>query len=50
MRTIQKISPTTRIAVMTAYADEKTREIIRRETYQFLEKPLDLSKIREIVG
>jgi DNA-binding NtrC family response regulator len=50
MRTIQKMSPTTRIAVMTAYADETTREVIRREAYQFLEKPLDLLKIREIIG
>jgi two-component system response regulator PilR (NtrC family) len=50
MRTIQKLSPTTRIAVMTAYADETTREVIRKEAYRFLEKPLDLSQIREIVG
>ena len=50
MRRIRKTSPNTRIAVMTAYADETTRDIVRREAYRFLEKPLDLSQIREIVG
>jgi two-component system response regulator PilR (NtrC family) len=50
MRRIQKMSPTTKIAVMTAYADETTREIIRQEAYRFLEKPLDLSQIKEIIG
>jgi two-component system response regulator AtoC len=50
MRRIQKISPNTKVAVMTAYADETTRETIEREAYRFLEKPLDLSQIREIVG
>ena len=50
MRQIQKTSPTTRIVVMTAYADEPTREMIRREAYRFMEKPLDLSQIKEIVG
>jgi two-component system response regulator PilR (NtrC family) len=49
MRRIQKTSPNTKIAVMTAYADETTREMIGREAYRFLEKPLDLSQIREIV-
>jgi DNA-binding NtrC family response regulator len=50
MKRIQKTSPDTRIVMMTAYADEATQEMIRREAYQFMEKPLDLSQIREIVA
>ena len=50
MRQIQKKSPDTKIVVMTAYADETTREIILREAYRFMEKPLDLSQIKEIVS
>ncbi len=49
MRQIQKTSPNTEIVVMTAYADETTREMIRREACRFMEKPLDLSQIKEIV-
>jgi DNA-binding NtrC family response regulator len=49
MRHIQKTSPNTKIVVMTAYADETTREIFQREAYRFMEKPLDLSEIKEIV-
>jgi len=50
MRRIQQTSPNTKIAIMTAYADEATREIIRREAFRLLEKPLDLSQIKEIVA
>ena len=50
MRQIQKTSPDTKIVVMTAYANETTRETIRREAYRFMEKPLDLSQIKEIVS
>jgi two-component system response regulator PilR (NtrC family) len=49
MQQIKKTSPRTKIVIMTAYADETTREIIGREAYRFMEKPLDLSQIREIV-
>ena len=48
MQQIKKTSPNTKIVIMTAYADETTRERIGREAHRFLEKPLDLSQIREI--
>jgi len=50
MRRIRTASPNTRVAIMTAYADEATLEIVRREAYRLLEKPLDLSQIKEIVA
>jgi DNA-binding NtrC family response regulator len=50
MRRIRKTSPNTKVAIMTAYANEAMAETIRREADRFLEKPLDLSQIREIVA
>jgi len=50
MREIKKKSPETKVVIMTAYADEATRLIIEQEAYRFVEKPMDLSEIREIVG
>ena len=50
MRRIRKTSPNTKVAIMTAYADEATTETIRGEADRFLEKPLDLSQIKEIVA
>jgi len=48
MQQIKQTSPKTKIVIMSAYADEATREKIAREACRFLEKPLDLSQIREI--
>jgi YesN/AraC family two-component response regulator len=50
MQRIKRTSPNTKIVIMSAYADETTREIIGREADRFLEKPLDLSQIKEIVA
>jgi DNA-binding NtrC family response regulator len=49
IREIIRKSPNTKVVVMTAYADEAMREIIEKEAYRFIEKPLDLAEIREIV-
>jgi two-component system response regulator YesN len=50
MHEIKKKSPKTKVVIMTAYADEATREIIGREADRLIEKPLDLTQLREIIG
>jgi DNA-binding NtrC family response regulator len=48
MQQIKKMSPNTKIVIMTAYASDTTKEEIRKEAYLFMEKPLNLSQIKEI--
>jgi len=49
MREISRISPETKVVIMTAYADDRVRNKIGKEAYRFLEKPLDLSQVKAIV-
>jgi len=49
MQQIKKTSPKTKIVIMTAYATDTVREEIQKEAYRFMEKPLNLAQIKEIV-
>jgi DNA-binding NtrC family response regulator len=49
MQQIKKMSPNTEVVIMTAFATDTMREEIRKEAYRFMEKPLHLSQIKEIV-
>ena len=50
MRRIRKVSPRTKIVMMTSYdLDDATRKEIQENAYNFVPKPFNLPQVREIV-
>ncbi|MEK6776815.1 MAG: response regulator [bacterium] len=49
MERIQERSPETKIVVMSAFADENMKKRIEKSACMLLEKPFDLSSIKNIV-
>jgi DNA-binding NtrC family response regulator len=51
MKIINKISPNTKVTIMTGNSlDESMKTLIDDLAYEFIEKPFELSRIKEIAN